>query len=818
MGDIWPITNNVPTPLATGDLKTVLGSTSPEHFTSFDYYLPAYNKELSGVNVYYRGLIEEMSRKHSNELEQLRVKYRALECELNRFKKDACIVVRENDLKMRQDRESKDVLKLRIMELEELIQALRAKDDLRARELGEAKDLLVQKTQLISSLESRLNDTLEANKLAGKHYEDGNKRADELRDKLAKEQSHYEMQLNVKDNIIQDLRNRLNELMRETAPRQTYDREFYGTQGPTTSLTGANNIPSSSKKSDEEIAALKRTLTNQLSQIQDLQSALDSKSAIVNDLTSQIAALQSALNSLQALQGQSDSDRKQQSAKLAQKDDIISKLEDRVRQLVQQESERNRMQADADNSLVRELREKLAAAEAEIARLRNEFTFKEQTIREEERRWIAGKGDKLGEEIAKKDKIIQDLQKALQDAQKEIARLKSRNAGEDKARADMLKNVKLAPKIERIEKPAFEIQYQPDPYVLEQNQKLAEELQKSLDNERRAYSELAGKVHEINQLNRQITDLKANPQKIIQHIPPQPKEISRLARQKITRLTKRANAASSDAIKRLSLAALHYYARARRLARQQQTIVETKTKEGEKVIIKQQLEVVDGTFEVWASIRRSLVAWVYEIFLRSNHHLNQKKTSSFMIFKENMEGLTMDSLSLPTFLLMSTYTRLRNLVMDEISQVEIEALIEQRVKEGWQGVIFAPEGQHRIVPVDLENDEKANQWMEECLCQAIIKRKAEKNLKDADMLHLFRLLSIKFRIEHPYRGRKFIVKPDLMMALESKICSCVLFHFDRLRVKDSMSLKHPRSASTSADKTVPKKHIDTKKYLKGPVQ
>lgn len=39
---------------------------------------------------------------------------------------------------------------------------------------------------------------------------------------------------------------------------------------------------------------------------------------------------------------------------------------------------------------------------------------------------------------------------------------------------------------------------------------------------------------------------------------------------------------------------------------------------GEKVIVKQKLEVYDGTFDVWTSIRKSLVNWAFEIFLASN--------------------------------------------------------------------------------------------------------------------------------------------------------------------------------------------------------
>lgn len=45
----------------------------------------------------------------------------------------------------------------------------------------------------------------------------------------------------------------------------------------------------------------------------------------------------------------------------------------------------------------------------------------------------------------------------------------------------------------------------------------------------------------------------------------------------------------------------------------------------EKVIIKQRLEVYDGTMEVWATVRQQIVAWVESIYSRCNSYLDPSK-------------------------------------------------------------------------------------------------------------------------------------------------------------------------------------------------
>ncbi len=154
-------------------------------------------------------------------------------------------------------------------------------------------------------------------------------------------------------------------------------------------------------------------------------------------------------------------------------------------------------------------------------------------------------------------------------------------------------------------------------------------------------------------------------------------------------------------------------------------------------------------------------------------------------------------MSFPLYLLMSTYSRLKNLIRDDIPLVEsIEhSLTQQHTKEGWVGASFEPERMHRVLPFDFETAERINQWLEETLCQVVLKKRAERSERDKEILHLFRLLSIKFRIDHPYRGQKLPIHNELAITLESKICNCLMIYFDHEKIKEKLrgsSLEKPQ--------------------------
>lgn len=89
---------------------------------------------------------------------------------------------------------------------------------------------------------------------------------------------------------------------------------------------------------------------------------------------------------------------------------------------------------------------------------------------------------------------------------------------------------------------------------------------------------------------------------------------------------------------------------------------------GEKVMINQKLEVIDGTFDVWIYLRETMVDWLFEVFIRSADRAAQRKMNSFVLFKCNMEDLKKNSNDI-NVILINVYARLKNLIYDDIPKI-----------------------------------------------------------------------------------------------------------------------------------------------------
>lgn len=76
----------------------------------------------------------------------------------------------------------------------------------------------------------------------------------------------------------------------------------------------------------------------------------------------------------------------------------------------------------------------------------------------------------------------------------------------------------------------------------------------------------------------------------------------------------------------------------------------------------------------------------------------------------------------------------------------------------------------------FENGGRLNEWIENSLCYVILKKRHEKQTTHRDVLYLYRLLAIKFRIEHPMNGQALEVDKALQIILESKICNAVMLY------------------------------------------
>lgn len=442
-----------------------------------------------------------------------------------------------------------------------------AETDTKSREISELRAQLSEKGHQVTNLEERISDLLAVVNRPQLPSQEHASHLRELRDRLQREARHFESIILAKDQLILELRTKLAEARREPQPG-AYDLEFYGSvQQQTLTLTDPrdrekeNRFSSIKRPEDEQIKRLAQEQANKIqdleSEISQLRQELEIKDADLATYASRLRRLESELTTSQA----SQTSAVRHAAALAEKDEIIEKLE----------------------ASIRELKQKYEVGYAELQ------------VRHER------------------------LQRRHEELSQEKALLESR------------REFSMAPTVERVEKGVHEVRYQPDPFVLEQNSKLSLELKASLDNERRAHHALELKVAEISSLNvpfaqqKLIAELKATPKVLEKFIEPDPKQLSALAKLQVDSYIKRHRKTSRREHQRLVLLAWHYFSKARKLHR---ALLTQQAPAGpiDRVLIRQKLEVVDGTLQVWQSIRAAIVSWVYSIFLSSNHHLNQKKT------------------------------------------------------------------------------------------------------------------------------------------------------------------------------------------------
>jgi hypothetical protein len=129
-------------------------------------------------------------------------------------------------------------------------------------------------------------------------------------------------------------------------------------------------------------------------------------------------------------------------------------------------------------------------------------------------------------------------------------------------------------------------------------------------------------------------------------------------------------------------------------------------------------------------MRSSLCKALFEIFVRSADQAHEKKKNSFLLFKSNMADLK-KSLGDIGFILVSVYSRLKNLIYDEIPKVEWEKKYKlnkthsytnnskvqvDRLKELEPGYV-----QH--VFNDHQSPDKISTWVEDTLYYVIMRKK-----------------------------------------------------------------------------------------------
>ena len=75
--------------------------------------------------------------------------------------------------------------------------------------------------------------------------------------------------------------------------------------------------------------------------------------------------------------------------------------------------------------------------------------------------------------------------------------------------------------------------------------------------------------------------------------------------------------------------------------------------------------------------------------------------------------------------------------------------------------------------------DQASEWVEETLSQVLDRHYKEKKGGDRELLLLFRLLAVKYRIKFPLKGQKLKIELALIVFLERWICTACLSYFKK---------------------------------------
>ena len=78
---------------------------------------------------------------------------------------------------------------------------------------------------------------------------------------------------------------------------------------------------------------------------------------------------------------------------------------------------------------------------------------------------------------------------------------------------------------------------------------------------------------------------------------------------------------------------------------------------------------------------------------------------------------------------------------------------------------------------DREFRDNINQWFEGTLSTIHTKFEQERKEQNRDVLFLFRLLTVKYRVRYPLRGKSFTIDADLDNYLENKIIKALRRYF-----------------------------------------
>lgn len=182
----------------------------------------------------------------------------------------------------------------------------------------------------------------------------------------------------------------------------------------------------------------------------------------------------------------------------------------------------------------------------------------------------------------------------------------------------------------------------------------------------------------------------------------------------------------------------------------------------------------DGLVSVYHDLRRGIVDYLFEIFVRSANHAHQKKVNSLILFIVNIRELKEHNLRI-FMILLDTFMRIRQVVKTHCKKSHTHPALDYALDQTKSRIKSPVRSPDKRKTVDAEFRDMTNSWIQDSLENVRKRRGYDKNNPhNMEYLYLFRLLAIKYRCVYPLRGKALMVDADLAVKLETRICKAFL--------------------------------------------
>lgn len=120
------------------------------------------------------------------------------------------------------------------------------------------------------------------------------------------------------------------------------------------------------------------------------------------------------------------------------------------------------------------------------------------------------------------------------------------------------------------------------------------------------------------------------------------------------------------------------------------------------------------------------------------------------------------------------FSRLKNLVYDDIECIEWEVKYKiPKILPKDRVLDFAPE-KLKDLKRGIDVKDNVNQWVQDTIFNTILRKKFDKYSDDKQILFLYRLLAILYRISFPIKGHSLQIDTDVRSVLERQICNAAI--------------------------------------------